>query len=78
MKQILTGKGVKWSYEQLAKNMDYGEEIIKFINFNEKIRIDFVVFGANGERAQVSNQSFFGSTSLNILMKALANAIIIP
>lgn len=78
VKEMLENQNVKWDYEQLNVNMDFGEEIIKFINYNEKVRIDFVVFGSNGERAELSNMSFFGSTSNQILIKALANPIIIP
>lgn len=56
-------KKEKWTYWQLPPNFEPTDEIIKFINYNQKVEIDFLLFGNNGYRAQSQKKTFFGRTA---------------
>ena len=54
------------------------KRVLQFINENEKIRIDFVIFGNNGRRAQKEGKNFVGKMCQTLMRKVIANIIMIP
>ena len=68
-------------FEHIAidiKDEDTGKTLSDYVNFNEEVLFDFILFGNCGKRAETVEGYFTGRIADHLIKKCYLNPVVIP